>query len=400
MSAASKWKVLLPLIVLALGALAAIALFAARPAVSTAPPASQPPLVRAVVAKPENLQLRVRTHGTVQPRTESSLIPEVSGRVTWVSPHLAAGGFFEAGEVLLRIDAEDHAVALEAARAALARRESEAKLAAAQLGRARSLSGQGVVSAAELDEAENLAHVARAAEREAKTALKQAEMNLERTELRAPFTGRVRQEQVDPGQFVVRGAPVATLYAVDYAEIRLPVPDGELRFLDLPLAHGGDSGATARPDVVLRAVFAGETREWRGTVVRTEGEIDPRTRMVNVVAQVDDPYAREHPDTPPLAVGLFVEAEILGRPAEGVFVLPREAMRGPNRIYVVDGEGRLRFRSVDVLRADHENVVVRSGLSAGELVCISPLEAVTDGMSVRVQGQNRPASPAVEPAGA
>lgn len=389
MTAGANWKVLLPLIVLAIGALSAVAMIAARPAVSTAPPAIQPPLVRAVVAEPENVQLRVRTHGTVQPRTESSLIPEVAGRVTWVSPNLAAGGFFEAGEVLLRIDAEDHAIALEAARASLARRASEAKLAEAQLGRARSLSRQGVVSVAELDEAENLARVARAAEREAMTALKQAEMNLGRTELRAPFAGRVRQEQVDPGQFVVRGAPVATLYAVDYAEIRLPVPDGELQFLDLPLARRGEPGDRAGPAVVLRAVFAGKTHEWRGTVVRTEGEIDPRSRMVNVVAQVDDPYAREHPGTPPLAVGLFVEAEILGKPAEGVFILPREAMRGTDRVYIVDGEGQLRFRTVDVLRADHESVLVRSGLSAGERVCVSPLEAVTDGMSVRVQEHDR-----------
>jgi multidrug efflux system membrane fusion protein len=389
MRTTSKWKILLPLCVLALGVLGAAAIIAARPAVSTAPPEIQPPLIRVVFARTEDVRLRVRTQGTVQPRTESTLIPEVSGRVTWISPALAAGGFFEAGDLLLRIDSQDYAVAAEAARAQLARRQSELRLAEAQLGRARDLSTSGVVSEAELDEAENMARVTRAAEREAKTALEQAETNLERTEIRAPFAGRVRQKQVDLGQFAVRGTPVATLYAVDYAEIRLPVPDAELAYLDLPLFYRGEFEEGAGPEVIVRAAFAGGTHEWRGTVVRTEGEIDPQTRMVNVVARVDDPYARERPGQPPLAVGLFVEAEILGRSVAGVFVLPREAVHGADRVHVVDAEGRLRFRTVEVLRADRDSVLVRSGLATGERVCVSPLEAATDGMRVRVQEEAR-----------
>lgn len=380
----SRMKIILPALVIVLGVLGAVGMILARPEVSTSPPEAQPPLIRVFNARAEDIVLRVRTQGTVEPRTESSLIPEVSGRVVWASPALAAGGFFEADEPLLRVERRDYEVAVERHRAALAQRESEARLAEANLSRARSLSDSGVTSKAELDQAENASRVTAAGIREARAALQQAETDLGRTELRAPFAGRVRQEQVDLGQFIVRGAPVATLYAVDYAEIRLPVPDDQLAFLDLPLAYRGDGSPGAGHEVRLTARFAGADHTWQGHVVRTEGEIDPRSRMVTIVARVDDPYGRSEPGRPPLAVGLFVQAEILGHSITGAIVLPRQAVRDADKVLIVDADDRLRFRQVEPLRADGEIVVLRSGVSPGERVCISPLEAVADGMKVRL----------------
>jgi multidrug efflux pump subunit AcrA (membrane-fusion protein) len=174
---------------------------------------------------------------------------------------------------------------------------------------------------------------------------------------------------------------VATIYAVDFAEVRLPVHDEELAFLDLPRATRAiEPGAGAT--VIVRARFAGAVHEWRGEVVRTEGELDPRTRMVTVVARVKDPYARMN-GRPPLAVGLFVEAEILGADFDGVVVLPRSALRGGDRVLIVDSDDRLRFRDVDVLRLSRDEVYIRGGLERGERVCVSPLEGAVDGMSVR-----------------
>lgn len=215
--------------------------------------------------------------------------------------------------------------------------------------------------------------------------LVQAERDLARTSLRAVFTGRVRDESVDVGQFVTRGAPIATLYAVDWAEVRLPVPDEELAFLDLPLVWRDGSANPPGPDVRLFARFGGAEREWRGRVVRTEGEIDARSRMVHVVARVEDPHGRASDgDSSPLAVGLFVRGEIQGRVAPGVVVLPRAALRGDRQVLVLDAEGRLRFRDVVVLRSLRDQIVVSAGLSAGERVCVSALETVVDGMQVRV----------------
>jgi multidrug efflux pump subunit AcrA (membrane-fusion protein) len=153
--------------------------------------------------------------------------------------------------------------------------------------------------------------------------------------------------------------------------------------------------------VTLKADFAGETFEWTGEIVRTEGEIDPSSRMVHAVAQVKNPYGRgEDPDRPPLAVGLYVEAEIEGITADGVAVLPRSALRGRSEVLVITPEDRLEFRDVDLLRTTREQIYVRGGLKAGERVCLSPLEAVTDGMQVRTrvsEGAAEPTGTAEEP---
>ncbi len=388
--------------VLAAGILGAVLLVATAPETPQQKPEPAVPLVRTVAAETRDVQMRVSTHGTVEPRTESDLVSEVSGRVLWISPALVEGGFFERDEPLLRVEPVDYETALERARAQLARAESEAALTARDAARQEELAKQSVASAARLDDARNRARAAAAALREARAALAQAERDLTRTELRAPFAGRVRTVQVDVGQFVSRGTPLARLYATDWAEIRLPIPDADLAWIDVPRAGAVRDEADA-PPVILRALYAGAPREWRGHVERSEGEIDPRSRMVHVVARIEDPYARlpgtEHS---PLPVGLFVDAEILGRRIDDVIVLPRSALRTGDQVLVVDGEHRLRFRNVTVLRRDQEEVLIRSGLTAGEQVNISALETPVEGMRVRPVGDvdSIPATAEATPPGA
>jgi RND family efflux transporter MFP subunit len=337
--------------------------------------------------------------------------------VVWVSPALVSGGFFEAGQPLVRIDRRDYEADLESARAGAARAQSEHARAAKERDRQRRLADRSVASESRIDDAENAYRAAAAALREAQARLDRAERDLDRTELRAPYTGRVRSERVDVGQFVSRGSAIATLYAVDYAEVRLPIPDRELAYVDLPLAYRPEAGSdtASQPGletaaaqngslVRLRAEFAGRERVWTGRIVRTEGEIDPKSRMVHAVARVEDPYARDAgSQRPPLAVGLFVEAEILGRSIDAAVTLPRAALRreeaGPGEpsrdghfVLVVNDESRLEFRPVEVLRSERERVVIGAGLAAGERVCISPLRAPVDGMAVRVAAENTPES--------
>lgn len=378
-------KITLPVLVLAGATLFAGVLVAARRPVETHAPEIAVPAVRVLPVTPESVQLTVRTQGSVAPRTESDLVPEVAGRVVWASPALAAGGFFTAGEPLLRLDRADHEVRLLRAEAALASARSQAELARRNLERSVRLEKEGLIAAMTHEDAQNTARVAAASLRDAEAALAQARRDLERTELRAPFDGRVREKRVDVGQFVERGTPVARLYAVDYAEVRLPVTDADLAFLDLALDHRGSEAPARGPGVVLSARFAGAEHRWKARVVRTEGEIDPRSRLVHVVARVDDPYGRpgDGEGRPPLAVGMFVDAAILGRTVEGAVVLPRGALRGEDRVLVVDPQDRLTWRKVTILRADRDAVIVTSGLSAGERVILSPLEAPVEGMAVR-----------------
>lgn len=388
-------RVWVPLALLLLGALGLLLFLVTRPSVATQRREPPAPLVRAIEVVPQTVRLSVHTHGTVEPRTESDLVPEVSGRVIWVSPAMATGGFFEADQVLLRLDPEDARIGRERARAALVRAESQRALAARDLERLLGLAESEVVSAAQLDDAQHADRAAEASLREARAQLAVAERDLAHTELRAPFTGRVRSESVDVGQFASRGSAIARLYAIDYAELRLPVPDHELGNLELPAYYRGEQVARG-PDVVIQGELAGQRWTWRGYVVRTEGEIDPHTRMLRVVARVDDPYARHSSERTPLPMGLFVDAEIVGREVSGAVVLPRAALRDAKHVLVVDAEHRLHFRQVEVLRATQDEVVIGKGLEGGERVCTSPLDAVVDGMRVRLAGEpERTVQPAV-----
>jgi RND family efflux transporter MFP subunit len=378
-------RIVLPIAVVGFAVIAAVAMVRLKPDVETRAPEVKPPLVRAIEVRMQDMLLTVKSQGTVSPRTESALVPEVSGRVIWVSPNFVSGGFFESGEVLLKIDSHDYQQAVirarsevAAAKLRLAQEEAEFKVAHSEWDDL----GKGEATPLTLREPQ-LAN-AKAAVAAAEANVVTAERNLERTQIRAPYLGRVRQKSVDVGQFVTVGNPVGVIYAIDYAEIRLPLPDSDLAYLDLPLVYRGQRANQKGPKVVLRADFAGEAHEWEGRIVRTEGEIDSQTRMVHAVAQVTNPYDRgADPDRPPLAAGLFVEAEIEGHRVEDVVVLPRAALREKTRVLVVDSEDRLRFRDIDLLRVTREEIVVQRGLSAGERVCLSPLEAVTDGMRVR-----------------
>ena len=409
-------KLLAPIVILAVGVLLVLAIHASRDPLVPTPPPDVAPLVRVMSVEPRDIQFHVKAHGTVKPRSESDLVPQVSGEVVWVSPDLVAGGFVEAGQPLVRIERADYEAARESARASVARAESEHARAKKELDRQKRLADRSVASEARIDDAENAHKVALATLRERRAQLERAERDVQRTEIAAPYKGRVRSEQVDVGQFASRGAWVAKLYAVDYAEVRLPLPDRELAYLDLPLTRTGSApgfvpesaaqsdaesvpgaGSEPResvgPKVELSAEFAGKHYAWTGRVVRTEGELDPKSRMVQVVARVEDPYgaAAREAGRAPLTVGLFVEADIEGRSVEQAYVLPRTALRrarGLDRSYVlvVDDDSRLRMRDVEVLRSERDRIVVGSGLNPGERVCISPLRVVTEGMRVRVAG--------------
>jgi RND family efflux transporter MFP subunit len=380
-------KVLLPVLVLAGGAAVAFTILDQAGAPETEVPQLPPPLVKVVTAVSATATFDVLSHGTVQPRTESRLVPQVPGRVEWVSPSFVPGGFFEQGESLVRLDRRDHELAVVRAEATVARarmvlalEEGEAEVARQEW------------EAREEGEADELVlRVPHLAEAQASLAasladLERSRLNLGRTEVLAPYAGRVRQRLVDVGQFVLPGRDLAVLYAVDRAEIRLPVPDAELAFIDLPLSYRGQAPDEGHLPVTVKATFAGRDWSWDGRVVRTEGEIDPSNRMLHLVAQVDDPYGQGGDvGRPPLAVGMFVECVLHGQVREDVIALPRTALRGDDQVYVVEGD-RLATRRVTLLRVERDRVVLASGVAPGELVCTSILEAAVEGMAVRVEG--------------
>ncbi len=376
-------RFLLPLLIIIGGFGLAALLIATGPKLESRPPVINAPLVRVLSVDPQRIQLTTSTHGTVAPRTQSQLVAEVSGRIITMSPSMVSGGFFRKGDILFSIDPLDYDVALEQARANLTRAESDFSNARKTHARQQDLEKKQSISASQMDDALNRLRIAEATLRESKAKLARAQRDLDRTQLAAPYDGRVRSEQIDVGQFVSRGTPLAMLYATDIAEVKLPIHDEELAFLDLPLGVNGTT-LEKRIPVTLRARFAGAEHQWPAEVVRTEGELDPRTRMINVIAQVNLPYVTVN-NKPPLSVGLFVKAEIKGIHVDDVVIVPRAALRANSEVLIVDTDNRLRFRSVEVLRITENKVYINSGLVAGERLCVSPLNSPVEGMQVRLE---------------
>ncbi len=380
-------RLVLPFVIVLAGFGLAALLLVTGPTLNSQPAMVLTPLVRVQTVTLQDITLSSLTHGTVAPRTESELVVEVAGRVISVNPNLVSGGFFDAGEELLQIEPLDYELALEQARAGIAQAESDLANAQRAATRLDSLSERQLTSAALQDDAMNRVRIAEATLRSSQALLARAERDLARTRILAPYEGRVRSERVDIGQFVSRGNTIATIYATDYAEVRLPINDEELAFLDLPLGPVTE-GALPIPatQVSITARFAGAEHQWPAQVVRTEGELDPQTRMINVIARVDAPYAPSA-GRAPLAVGLFVDAEIHGRLARAVAVLPRSAVRQNNQVLVVDSDNRLHFRPVTVLRMVAEEAYISAGLAAGERVCISSIDNALEGMTVRITAE-------------
>ena len=369
-----------PIAIIVVGFGLAAALLRTGPSISPQAPVAKSPLVRAVTVQPADFEFEATARGTVMPRSETELIAEVSGRVIELSQSLVTGGFFKEDDVLLRIDPLDYEIALEQASAQVQRATSELATASKNYERQRNLSKRQSTSESLEDDARNRLQMAEAAQREARARLASAERDLERTVVKAPYDGRVRTEQVDLGQFLNRGSRLARLYAIDAAEVRLPIKDDELAFLNISLRDG--SAWEKRPSVSLSAEFAGAVHRWTGEIVRTEGELDPKTRMIQLVASVADPYRA---GTTPLPVGLFVDAVITGGVQPNIVRLPRGAMVSPSEVYIVDSSERLVRRTVNVLRSQGDFVYINDGLLRGDRVCLSRLATAMPGMKVRVE---------------
>lgn len=381
-------RVVIPILLLGLGILGIRYFLATRPPVETTETAPLVPVVRTITAEEEDIRLTVVSQGTVGPRTVTALVPEIAGKVVYTSPSLVDGGFFEEGEVLLRIDPNDYHLAIAQAESAVAqaRLNLEQEKAEALVARQEweELGNEEPASPLVLREPQ-IAY-AEASLESAIASLEMARRNLEKTEIKAPYAGRVSEKNVDIGQYVSPGVSLAQLYAVDVAEVRIPLPDADLAYIDLPLKFRDEEDEENKgPEVKVSTRFAGKDFTWEGRIVRTEGEIDPATRMLYAVVQVEDPYGRgRNPDKPPLAVGMFVETEILGHWVEDAVSLPRSAVREGDVVWVVGNDNRLEFREVEVLKSEPERFIISDGIEDGELICVSSLEAVVEGMEVRI----------------
>ncbi len=353
-----------------------------------APPS---PAVTVRTLQVEDYKINLRSQGEVRARTESSLIPEVRGRIVNVSANFQEGAFFEKGDVLLEIDDRDYRTELTVAQSTLAQAELALQQESARYEQARrdwERLNPGV-EATELTKREPQLRQVRASVASARARVETAELNLERTKVTAPFAGRILTKSVDVGQFVSTGNQLARIYAVDYAEVRLPLTASQIGYLDLPAIYRGANPSIENgPKVVLSSSVGGETHSWEGRIVRSEGSVDTRTRQIFVVAQIEDPYGDLVPGRPPLKVGSFVQAKIDGKVLEEVVVVPRPLYRENSYVLVVDPDSYLERRAVDVVWETDSSIVVRSGLRAGDQLCLTDVPYALEGLQLVANQEN------------
>jgi RND family efflux transporter MFP subunit len=393
MSSRIKSKIFVPLAILAIGVFSAVMMAKSRQAPPRQERVAPGPLVEVIEVSRQAVDLRVSGHGEVVPKVAVDVVPQVAGRVVRVHQSLVAGGFFRANEPLVVIEARDYELALERAQAAVARADValETQRAEAEIARQewqalhpREEPPSGlVVREPQVRQAEAELAAARAD-------LASAQLDLERTRVAVPFDGVVVSKSVDAGQFVTAGQKIARVYGTSTVEVRVPLRAEDLIWFDVPTGGSGRAG----PVALVRSTSGRAEDVWTGTVVRQEAEIDPTSRMVHVVVEVSDPYSADE-GRRALRPGSFVEVEIEGATLDEVAPVPRYAVHENDTVWVVR-DGSLEIRKIDIARSDRERVLVRRGLDSGELVVSSPLDAVTDGMSVRVASPERTVSGADE----
>lgn len=340
-------------------------------------------LVETLRIVPTDYPMRIQSYGTVAPRTQSMLVAQVRGQIQSIAPSFRPGGFFAKGDVLLNIDPRDYDADVKIAEAALMdavqAEAQEAARAEQALTDWRRLGGGEPPSDLVLRRPQLQAAKARVAS--AQAALTKARLDLERTALRAPYDGRVLRKLVDVGQVAQNGTQLAEVYATDYVEVRLPLRNSDLSFIDLP-----EIGRSAKPPVTIRSDLGGEGF-WRGAIVRTEGAIDENSSQLHVVAQIDDPFGlRGQPLDRPLKIGQYVTAEIIGSVQQDSIVVPSDAIYQNSYAYVVE-DGALQRLEVAVAWQNEVDALIGSGLQAGDALVVTPLGQVYSGTPVRVAGQ-------------
>ena len=395
-------NLLVALVILVLGAAIAFALYKMGKKPERMAPPSARPVVSVFTVSGETDPIRVRSFGSVKAKRSVSVVTRVNGEVLEKSPHFEAGGYFSKGQTLLKIEDTDYVLAVEQARANvaqseynLARAEEEAQVAQREWERIGN-EGYGTAEGSEptaLVMHEPQLKLARANLEAARAAQSQAELNLERCNISAPFDGRVLDTSIDAGQFIRSGTALGTIYATDIAEVTVSIADDDLAWITVNY----DPSADGVP-VDVSADFAGDEHHWQGRAVRLGGAVDSRSRLVSVVVEIPDPYERSG-NRPPLIEGMFVDVLFSAEPPAGAVIIPRTALRPGDQVWIIDEKRNLRIRDVLVARAGIEQAIITDGLAAGDRVCTSNLQYVTDGMSVRVEGDPVPAGKKPAPNG-
>lgn len=377
---------LLPIVIVIVALVVTFVMLRMKPEAPRRPVHKEQPVVSVYTITDEVPQVIISGFGTVHAREKITVVPMVTGIVVEKHSSFEDGGVFKEGDVLIKIEEADYKFAVQSAEAQVARAElglaiakQEAEIAKREWSQLSDNTKKQrpnplVLHAPQL-------RLATADLEAAKAQLGKAELNLDRCKIVAPFNGRVMEENADKGQYLRAGNPIGVIHSIAEAEVAIPLDDSYLQFIDIPVCSGHDSAASAE----IIADFAGKKYSWKGKVARTSGGVDIKSRRVDVILSVENPY---HSTThkPSLMEGMFVEAIIHGHKIEDAVEIPREALKNDS-CWVVE-DSKLVVREVEVLHLENETAIVR-GLLSGDKVVTSHLEVVTNGIEIVIAGENQ-----------
>jgi RND family efflux transporter MFP subunit len=370
--------------ILVLATVGAVLLFVFKPVAERKPAPYEPPQVQVIEVRPQALRIPVHSQGTVKALAEIDLSVEVPGRISRISAHLNDGEYFKKGEVLAHIDDKDYKLAITkaeaqvaAARQALARVEAEAEQARFDIQRM----GNDLTKTSAYALREPHLKEARANLKAAQADLAIARLNFDRTQVHAPFDGRVIQKQVDVGEYVSPGISLAQVYSTAKMEVKLPLSQRQIRLIDVP-GNNGEQQQTKPPQVTLEADYAGRQLHWQARLTRTESVIDTRNRLLNGIAEIDtSTFSSQQQNGSAPTAGLFVRAIIEGRLIDRLYVIPRGALRSGNQVWLFRDK-KLHIARVEVLHKDDKNAYIEKGLDDGDRVVTSALDYAIQGMQL------------------
>ena len=339
-----------------------------------------PPDVIVEILTPKDFQVQISSNGTTTPLTQTVLTAEVGGEVIYRSKKFAEGASVIEGEILAKIDDTDLQLQYKNALLQLANAEVQYSLQLAEAEVAKEAwdkIGDGVASdltlkKPQLKQAEAFLEVAKAQ-------VSSAAKKLNKTEIIAPYAGRIQNVNIDLGTTIIPGQPVGAMYTSSEIEITLAVKDNDLQFLSIPM-DGRKLNPSEQASVVIESFYKGKTQSWKGKLERVDGVIDPVTRMINLIAVFKNDFIES--DKPNLPIGLFVEAKIDGITLKNIFEIPINSISEDNEVYIVDKDNQLDLRELTILKKYSEFVIIKDGLKAGERIVTSKLSTASNGIKV------------------
>ena len=375
-------KIAAPVMVLVISVYVVQALAAAKPQPEKKDPTQRLISLYVDEVKTEIITPGVQTQGEVKPKTEIDLIARVSGHVISVADAFAEGAEFNPETTLIKIDDTDYKVAVIRAEAQVAAAEVvlERELANAKMKKDTWLQKDRSVKPTDFALNKPQVHDAQAQLRAAQANLTEARLNVQRTTIKVPFKGRVVNKLIGEGQYITAGTPLGKVFATDVVEVRLPLTDLQLTELELPMGYMAEAGEG--PMVEFTTSMGRAQHKWQGRIVRTNASVDQQTRLIYVTAEVQDPYGKGADFGVPFAVGMFVQANIAGIESKQAMVIPRDALRNADKVYVVDADNKLDIRSVEVISTSVDQVLISAGVQVGEKVAVSTVPNAAQGMLV------------------